>query len=123
MDPKHSHGPDRVDYQELPGDLTEVHAAIEREHPEPTAESTPVPMWLIATCGFAVLWAGIYMGVFNGGLKGDVFNELNANAGLLFPVPTKATGPGAGAAAEQSLVEQGKVVYANCATCHQPTGL
>ena len=122
MDPKHSHGPDRIDYQELPGDLTEVHASIQREHPEPTAESTPVPMWLIATCGFAVLWAGTYMGIFNGGLKGDVFNELTATASLLFPVSTTGTGP-TGPVAEPSLAEQGKAVYANCQTCHQATGL
>src|SRR3954467_2583068 len=110
MDPKHSHGPDRVDYQEQPGDLTEVHAAIQREHPEPTAETTPVPMWLIAVCGFAVLWAGIYMGVFNGGLRGDVFNELNATASLLFPVESKNKGGTTGPVQEQPLFEQGRVV-------------
>src|SRR3954467_8024445 len=120
MDPKHSHGPDRVDYQETPGDLTEVHASLLREHPEPTAESTPIPMWLTVTCGVAVLWAGLYLGFFNGGLKGGVFNELAPTPALLFPVQTKGTGGAAGPVAEKSLAEQGKAVYQTCAACHQP---
>src|SRR3954463_12764858 len=112
MDPKHSHGPDRVDYQELSGDLTEVHAAIEREHPEPTAQVTPIPMWLTVTCGVAVCWAGLYLGFFNGGRGGDVFNELSSNAGMLFPAPV--IGGGKVTVAELSLAEQGKKDYANC---------
>src|SRR4051812_39011696 len=92
MDPKHSHGPDRVDYQELSGDLAEVHAAIQRENPEPTAQVTPIPTWLTVTCGVAVCWAGLYLGFFNGGLKGDVFNELSTTASLLFPPPGKLGG-------------------------------
>jgi mono/diheme cytochrome c family protein len=120
MDPKHSHGPDRVDYQETSGDLTEVHAALLREHPEPTAQVTPIPMWLTVTCGVAVCWAGLYLGFFNGGLRGDVFNELTSNASLLFPAPGK-TGP-AVAEPEKSLAEQGKANYATCQACHQATG-
>lgn len=121
MDPKNSHAPDRVDYQEHAGDLTEVHAAIQREHPEPTAESTPVPMWLIATCGVAVCWAGLYLGIFSGAFKGDVFNELSTSAGALFPAPTKEVA-NAGPVAEDPLA-LGKSVYgANCAACHQPNG-
>ena len=30
-------GPERIDYQETP-DVTEVHAAVKREHAEPTVE-------------------------------------------------------------------------------------
>ncbi len=121
MDPKHSHGPDRIDYQELPGDLSEVHASIQREHPEPTAQVTPIPMWLTAVCGLAVCWAGLYLGFFNGGLKGDVFNELATSPALLFPAPSKGAGVSL-AAAEPSLAEQGKAVYATCQACHQATG-
>src|SRR4051794_23720855 len=105
MDPKHSHGPDRVDYRESPGDLTEVHAAIQREHAEPTAEVTPIPTWLTVICGVAVCWAGLYLGMFNGGFKGNIFNELSSSARDLFPPPGKA-GP-AEAVKEPTLAEQG----------------
>ena len=38
---KPNEGPDRIDYQETP-DVTEVHAAVQREKPEPSAEVTPI---------------------------------------------------------------------------------
>lgn len=120
MDPKHSHGPDRVDYQETPGDLTEVHASLIREHPEPTAQVTPIPMWLTVTCGVAVCWAGLYLGIFHGGFKGDVFNELASTAGGLFPAPVK--GGGTGAVVKLTDFEIGKRNYATCQACHQSAG-
>ena len=122
MDPKHSHGPDRIDYREDTADLSEVHAAILRENPEPSAAVTPIPLWLITICGIAVAWAGAYLGMFNGGFRGDIFNERLSSPDLLFPHVAKSTGP-AVAAAEPSLAEQGKAVFANCVPCHQTTGM
>ena len=54
-------GSDRIDYQETP-DITEVHAAVEREKPEPSAEVTPMPLWLTALCAVATVWAGLWLG-------------------------------------------------------------
>lgn len=113
-------GPDRIDYQETP-DITEVHAAIQREHKEPTAETTPIPMWLSAVCGVAMVWAGTYFGVFNGGLSGSIFNEYESSPAALFPRPTKGAG-GAVAEAPQSLAQIGKGVYGQCVACHGATG-
>ena len=124
MDPKHSHGPDRIDYQEAPGDLTEVHAAIQREHPEPTAEVTPIPLWLTAICGVAICWAGAYFGMFHGGFRADVFDERASSPDLLFPVASKAGGTAEAAVAEVSLAQQGKSTFsALCVACHQASGL
>src|SRR5436190_3367846 len=104
-------GPERIDYQETP-DVTEVHAAVKREHSEPRADVTPLPLWLTVLCGLAVLWAGLYLGVFHGGFSGNVFNEYESSPQVLFPVPTK---PGAAeAVAPQSLADIGKSVYGNC---------
>ena len=83
-------GPERIDYQETP-DVTEVHAAVRREHAEPTAETTPMPLWLTALCVFVVAWAGMYFGVFNGGFSSNVFNEYQSSPAILFPLPTKET--------------------------------
>lgn len=113
-------GPERIDYQETP-DVTAVHAAVKREHAEPTAEVTPMPLWLTGLCGVAVAWAGAYFGIFHGGFSGDVFNEYASSPAVLFPLPKKE-GDEAGAAGQVSLAQQGKAVYANCQACHQANG-
>lgn len=112
-------GPERIDYQETP-DVTEVHASVKREHAEPIAESTPMPLWLTAVCGIAVLWAGAYFGVFNGGLSGNVYNEYQSGPDVLFPRPQKGGGE---SAAALTLAQQGKSVYGQCVGCHGGTGL
>jgi mono/diheme cytochrome c family protein len=122
MDPKHSIGPDRIDYKETPGDLTEVHAAIEREHAEPTADVTPIPLWLTALCGFAVAAAGMYLGLFHGGFRGNVFNENDTNPIYLFPMP--AGTEKAEVKKVETLAEKGKSVYSTiCQACHQAGGV
>ena len=115
-------GSDRIDYHET-ADITEVHAAVEREKPEPSAEVTPIPLWLTSVCALATIWAGVYFGIFNGGLSGSVYNEYESSPAVLFPLPAKA-GAGAGAEAQAlTLAQQGKVVFGQCAACHQATGL
>jgi mono/diheme cytochrome c family protein len=114
-------GPERIDYQETP-EVTEVHAVVKREHGEPTAEVTPIPVWLSAICGVAVAWAGVYFGIFHGGFRGDVFNEYASSPAVLFPIPERGGGP-AESAGELSLTQQGKAVYANCVPCHMANGM
>src|SRR5690349_9115301 len=114
-------GPERIDYQETP-DVTEVHAAVKREHSEPTAEVTPIPLWLTGLCGLAVAWAGAYLGVFHGGFKGTVYNEYDSSPVGLFGAPGKQTGA-AEAGAVLSLAQQGKSVYGQCIGCHGGGGL
>ncbi len=114
-------GPERIDYRET-DDVTEVHAAIQREHGDPKANVTPIPLWLTAVCGVAVLWAGAYLGVFHGGFSSNIYNEYESSPAALFPLPAKAGGKSE-AAATLTLAQQGKAVYANCVTCHQQNGL
>ena len=114
-------GPERIDYNETP-DVTEVHAAVKREHGDPGADVTPMPLWLTAVCGFAIAWAGAYLGVFHGGFSPTVFDENKSSPVLLFPAPVKAGAGTADAGAQQTLAQIGKGVYGNCQTCHQPTG-
>ena len=63
-----SQGSEHIDYHETP-DLTEVHAAIQREAKDPSADVTPVPLWVTLLCGAAVCWAGAYVGMFHGGFE------------------------------------------------------
>lgn len=120
---KPNEGSDRIDYQEN-ADITEVHAAVQREKPEPSADVTPMPLWLTGVCAFATIWAGIYFGIFNGGLSGSVYNEYESSPAVLFPLPQKAgANAGAGEAQTQTLAQQGKAVFGQCVACHQPSGL
>ena len=111
-------GPERIDYQETT-DVTEIHAAVKREHSEPSADVTPIPLWLTAACGAAVAFAGFYFGTFNGGFSGNVFNEYQSSPAVLFPLPVKQ---GAVQAAVQTLAEQGKGVFGQCVGCHGGNG-
>ena len=117
-------GPNRIDYQET-ADITEVHAAVQREKPEPSAEVTPIPLWLASVCVFAIIWASIYFGVFNGGLSGNVYNEYDSSPAVLFPLEQKAGATtGAAEVQTQTLAQQGKAVFSvTCAACHQPSGM
>jgi len=114
--------PDRVDYRES-ADITEVHASVQREKPEPSAEVTPMPLWLTAICAGAMVWAGTYFGVFHGGLSANVYNEFESSPAVLFPQPAKAGAKSGAAEAPQSLAQLGKAVYGQCVACHQPNGL
>jgi len=116
-------GQDRLDYQET-ADITEVHAAIAREHAEPSADVTPIPTWLSIVCAAALCWAGIYVGIFHGGFNPKVYNEYESNPTAFFPLPGGATsGPG-GSAVELTAIQLGEKVYKEaCQACHQPTGL
>jgi mono/diheme cytochrome c family protein len=99
-----------------------VHASVKREHSEPTAEVTPIPIWLTAICGIAAVCAGVYFGIFHGGFSGSVFDEYASSPAVLFPLPEKPGGAGEGSAAA-TLAQQGKAVYANCVPCHQANGM
>lgn len=116
-------GSDRIDYQETPDDITEIHAAVEREKPEPSADVTPMPMWLTGLCAVATVWAGVYFGIFSGGLSGNVYNEYESSPAVLFPLPPKAGKGGPAAAETQTLAQMGRGVYMqNCVACHGPNG-
>jgi len=101
-----------------------------REEPEPSCGNGSLPLWLIGMTGFALFSAGLYLGIFNGGFRGDIFNERDSSPALLFPeksVPGALAGTGAATATStESPVERGKKFYnnppASCVTCHQPTG-
>ena len=114
--------PDRIDYRES-ADITEVHASVQREKPEPSADVTPMPLWLTGICAGAMVWAGTYFGVFHGGLSATVYNEYESSPAVLFPQPPKAGGKAATTEAPQSLAQMGKGVYGQCVTCHQGSGL
>ena len=115
-------GQDRIDYRET-ADITEVHAAIAREHAEPSADVTPIPMWLSVVCAASLCWAGIYVGIFHGGFNSKVYNEYESSPMAFFPLPKGALADAGGAAVELTPLALGAKVYKEtCINCHQATG-
>ena len=116
-----SQGSEHIDSRET-ADLTEVHAAIQRENKDPSADVTPVPLWVTMLCGAAVCWAGAYVGMFHGGFNSNVYNEFESSPAVLFPQPERANAK-AGAAVPEDMVAIGKGVYlGNCQACHTANG-
>ena len=108
-----------MDYGETE-DVQQVHAAIQREKREPRAGSEPLSIWLIVVYGLAVFCGGAYLGRYSGSFSGDGLDIGNA------PTARKVAGAGSGAeqTAELTPFDRGKKVFmANCAVCHQASGL
>lgn len=97
-----------------------VPAAVRREFGEPKEGERPVPIWLAFCFGVIACLSGAYFGMYHGGFSGSVFNEVESSPALFSrSLATENTGT---SAPELSLVEQGKLVYANCVPCHQASG-
>ena len=109
-----------MDYGETE-DVQETHAAIQREKREPRAGLEPLSLWLVALYGLAVFFGGAYLGRYSGDFSGTGLDPLGGE-----PRAKKTAGGGAAATqtAELTPAERGKKIFsANCATCHQMTGL
>lgn len=109
-----------MDYSESE-EVQKVHAAIRREKEEPRVGLEPLSIWLIAVYAIAIFCGGAYLGRFSGNFNGESLDPGSV------PVASKAKGPGGGTEQQQAELtpfERGKKVFlANCAVCHQPSGI
>jgi mono/diheme cytochrome c family protein len=108
-----------MDYGES-RDVQQVHAAIQREKEEPRVGLEPLSMWLIAIYAIAIFFGGAYLGRFSGNFNGESLDPGSV------PTANRVTNPNApsGQQAELTPFERGKKVFmANCAVCHQASGL
>lgn len=104
-------------------DVTQVHAAVEREHREPEAGVVPIPVWLMALSAFALFWGGTYLGMFCGGFLGWIYNERESSASQMFAEKAKAgAAEEAGSAALDPKALGEKIYKLKCLVCHQPNG-
>jgi len=114
--PLHRQG---MDYGESE-DVQKVHAAIQREKQEPRVGLEPLSLWLIGIYALAIFCGGAYLGRYSGSFSGDSLDPGS--------VPTvKVTdghNPNQSVTQELTPAERGKKVFmANCAVCHQASGL
>lgn len=104
----------KVDYSEQ-HDITHLHAAVVREEEEPTDGNEPISLWLVAFFGLTLVVGGLYLGMYSGGFRWDVYSHYEGGK----------TGAGDGEAevVQLSLAEEGEKVYKqNCVACHGANG-
>ena len=95
------------------GRLVEVHSQLSRDKDEPAEGFSLTPIFIVFLfCGFG-FWAGVYLTNNAGGFSASAF-DLDA--------PKVVVG-GAPAAFEPDVSKGEQLFLANCAACHQATGL
>ena len=95
------------------GRLVEVHSQLSRDKDEPAEGFSLTPIFIVFLfCGFG-FWAGLYLTQNSGNFASSAF-DLNA------PKASLAGGP---VAFEPDAAKGEKLFLANCAACHQATGL
>lgn len=93
-------------------DVGAAHEELAKETAGQNQGFVPVPFSLLVVFGLVVLWAGVYLGTYSGGFSGKVFTEKPGQGGKSGPV------------APPDPVKIGEKLFnANCAQCHQQTGL
>ena len=95
------------------GRLVEVHSQMSRDKDEPAEGFSLTPIFIVFLfCGFG-FWAGLYLTQNSGNFAPSAF-DLNA------PKASLAGGP---VVFEPDAAKGEKLFLANCAACHQATGL
>ena len=89
----------------------DLHDSLMREKDEPRDGSSPIPIFILFLFSALCFWGGVYLIEFGGDFHRDAYTfEFDANAEV--------------AVAQVSLFDRGaKVFKAQCAACHQDTGL
>jgi len=95
------------------GRLVEVHSQLARDKEEPSEGFSLTPIFIVFLfCGFG-FWGGLYLTRNSGDFASTAF-DVNA------PKVTAATGP---VEFEPDAAKGEKLFVANCAACHQASGL
>jgi mono/diheme cytochrome c family protein len=95
------------------GRLVEAHSQLSRDKDEPAEGFSLTPIFIVFLfCAFG-FWAGLYLTRNSGGFSAGAF-DLDA------PKAVVAGGP---VAFEPDIAKGEQLFLANCAACHQPTGL
>lgn len=84
------------------------------EDSEPVADSSPLPTWIFPLLAVLLLWGQLYLDRNGGGFRAEVYEPYNSYAAVVADNPKIDGG----------LSDKGRLIYtANCAVCHQPSGL
>ena len=96
-------------------DVTELHAAVLREKPDPVEGFEPVNLWMVAGIAGLLFWGGAYLTQYSGRFEAMEFSELPHGKPAL--VAAVAADPLA------AVKRDGMIAYnAVCALCHGEDG-
>jgi mono/diheme cytochrome c family protein len=96
-------------------DVTELHAAVLREKPDPVEGFEPVNLWVVAGIAGLLFWGGSYLTQYSGRFEAMEFSEFPHGK----PVPVAAVAADPLAAVKR----EGMIAYnAVCALCHGEDG-
>lgn len=89
----------------------ELHDSLMREKEEPRDGSSPIPIFILFLFAALCFWGGVYLIQFGGGFSKDAYTlDFDPHAEV--------------AVVQVSLYDRGaKIFKAQCAACHQDTGL
>lgn len=111
-----------LDYSESET-IQSIHSAVLREKADPEDGLEPMSLWLVTFFGLMLAFGGLYLGMYNGGFRADVYDPFPAG----FSGPAGGSGAAGGATAEKkelSLMEIGEKAFKqNCVSCHQASGM
>ncbi len=99
-------------------DVTDLHAAVLRERPDPVEGHEPLNLWMVVFVAVLLFWAGTYLTHYSGGFRADEFSERQINP---LPPPSQA-GPSTDDPAAKSAKEGMAIFLAQCSPCHQADG-
>ena len=94
-------------------DVSDIHAALLREQPDPRDGFEPVNLWLVALTGGLLFWGGYYLANFSGRFEANEYSEFPRGQMVAVALPETP---------EQKLSRLGAQVFNNCAPCHQASG-
>lgn len=96
-------------------DVTEIHAAVLREKPEPQEGFEPVNLWIVAFIAGLLFWGGSYLTQYSGRFEADEFSEHQHGK----PAPSGPVNADPAAAQKR----EGLIAFQLCAACHNDDGL
>lgn len=103
-------------------DLDRLHAAVNREKPDPQAAREPLPVPVLVVAFVITILGGGYLGAYTH-VSGFSFDQSNAFAGKPVDPRPVIVGPGADLDPFQFAMKKGASTYNACAGCHQATGV
>jgi|GEM_PF-73411 len=94
-------------------DVGDLHAALQREQPEPKEGFEPMNLWLVVLTGGLLFWGGYYLANYSGRFEADEYSEIPRG---------QAVASAAVETPEQKTLRMGAQLYNNCAACHLADG-
>ncbi len=116
--------PSNIDYAEERSILA-LHSPVMREQSEPRDGSEPLSLWLVGFCFVVLFWGGMYLGQYSAGFGSSAFDE-RVGAPMYLGGTASGMAPSANSAlskADDPIARGKRLFVANCASCHQSTGL